>query len=162
MSVIDRDGRKVDPSSVDWQSYSRGIPYSIRQEPGPGNALGEIKFIFPNKHFVFLHDTPSRQLFSRPERTFSSGCIRVEHPFKLAETMLNDPTRWNQESLKAVRDSRKTQRISTRHRTSVVILYLTASIEADGRARFLSDVYKRDAKLLEALNGPVRIELPEQ
>ena len=162
MSVIDRDGRKVDPSSVDWQSYSRGIPYSIRQEPGPGNALGEIKFIFPNKHFVFLHDTPSRQLFSRPDRTFSSGCIRVEHPFKLAETLLNEPTRWNQESLEAVRDSRKTQRISTRDRTSVVILYLTASIEADGRARFLSDVYKRDAKLLEALNGPVRIELPEQ
>lgn len=162
MSVIDRDGRKVDPSSIDWQSYSRGIPYSIRQEPGPGNALGEIKFIFPNKHFVFLHDTPNRALFSRPERPFSSGCIRVEHPFELAELLLNEPTRWNQESLKAVRDSRKTQRISTHDRTAVLILYLTASIEADGRARFLSDVYKRDAKLLEALNGPVQIELPEQ
>jgi murein L,D-transpeptidase YcbB/YkuD len=161
MSVIDRDGRKVDPSSVNWHAYSRRIPYSIRQEPGPNNALGEIKFIFPNKHFVFLHDTPSRGLFDRPERTFSSGCIRVEHPFEFAEILLNDPTRWNQESLKAVRDSRKTQRIGTHDRVSVLILYLTASIEPDGRARFLRDIYNRDAKLLESLNGPVQIELPE-
>ncbi len=92
---------------------------------------------------------------------FSSGCIRVEHPFERAELLLNEPTRWNQESVKAVRDSRKTQRISTHDHTSVLMLYLTASIEADGRARFLKDIYSRDAKLLEALNGPVRIELPE-
>ena len=63
MSVIDRDGRKVNPATIDWPSYSRGFPYSIRQEPGPKNALGEIKFIFPNEHFIFLHDTPSRSLF---------------------------------------------------------------------------------------------------
>ena len=69
------------------------FPYTIRQDPGPQNALGRVKFIFPNSHFVFLHDTPSRGLFTRAERTFSSGCIRVEHPFELAELILNDPER---------------------------------------------------------------------
>jgi murein L,D-transpeptidase YcbB/YkuD len=160
MSVIDRDGEVVDPTTVDWQAYSRGIPYSIRQEPGPKNALGEIKFIFPNEHFVFLHDTPSRNLFDRPERTFSSGCIRVDKPFELAQLLLNEPGKWSQETLGAVRDSRKTQRIRTPKGTSVLILYLTASIEEDGRARFLRDIYERDARLLDALNGPVRIDLP--
>jgi murein L,D-transpeptidase YcbB/YkuD len=121
MSVIDRDGEVVDPTTVDWQAYSRGIPYSIRQEPGPKNALGEIKFIFPNEHFVFLHDTPSRNLFDRPERTFSSGCIRVDKPFELAQLLLNEPGKWNQETLGAVRDSRKTQRIRTPKGTSVLI-----------------------------------------
>ena len=160
MSVIDRDGRRVDPSSIDWHAYSRGIPYSIRQEPGPRNALGEIKFIFPNKHFVFLHDTPNRGLFDQPKRTFSSGCIRVENPFELAELLLDEPEKWNRQTLEAVRDSRETRRIRTPMRTSVLILYLTASVEPDGRARFLEDIYGRDAKLLEALNGPVQIDLP--
>jgi murein L,D-transpeptidase YcbB/YkuD len=156
MSVIDRDGRKVDPASVDWQSYRSSIPYSIRQEPGPKNALGEIKFIFPNKHFVFLHDTPDRSLFARPERTFSSGCIRVEHPFELAELIMNDPATWDQAALKKVRDSHQTRRINT-PKLPVLVLYLTASVEQDGRPRFLKDVYARDAAVLKALDGEVII-----
>lgn len=156
MSVIDRDGRKVDPAAIDWQSYTRGIPYSIRQEPGPENALGEIKFIFPNKHFVFLHDTPDRSLFARPDRAFSSGCIRVEHPFELAELIMNDPGQWGQAGLKEVRDSRQTRRINT-PRLPVLILYLTASLQPDGRARFLKDVYGRDGAVLAALDGDVVI-----
>ncbi|MGD8978143.1 MAG: L,D-transpeptidase family protein [Gammaproteobacteria bacterium] len=156
MSVIDRDGRKVDPATIDWQSYTRGIPYSIRQEPGPNNALGEIKFIFPNKHFVFLHDTPNRSLFARPDRAFSSGCIRVENPFELAELMMNDPGKWGQAALKEVRDSRQTRRLNT-PRLPVLILYLTASLQPDGEARFLKDVYGRDAAVLAALDGEVLI-----
>ncbi len=154
MSVIDRDGRRVDPATVDWQS--RSLPYSFRQEPGPNNALGEVKFIFPNKHFVFLHDTPNRALFSRPDRTFSSGCIRVENPFTLAELIMNEPAKWDQAALEGVRDTRKTRRINT-PKLPVLILYLTASVEQDGRVRFLKDVYDRDAKVLEALDGEVVI-----
>ena len=154
MSVIDRDGRKVDPATVDWQS--RSLPYSFRQEPGPNNALGEVKFIFPNKHFVFLHDTPNRALFSRPDRAFSSGCIRVESPFTLAELIMNDREKWDQATLEAVRDTRETRRINT-PRLPVLILYLTASVEQDGRVRFLKDVYDRDDELLEALDGEVVI-----
>jgi murein L,D-transpeptidase YcbB/YkuD len=154
MSVIDRDGRKVDPATVDWQS--RSLPYSFRQEPGANNALGEVKFIFPNKHFVFLHDTPNRALFSRPDRAFSSGCIRVEHPFTLAELIMNDREKWDQATLEAVRDTRETRRINTPN-LPVLILYLTASVEQDGRVRFLKDVYDRDAELLETLDGEVVI-----
>jgi murein L,D-transpeptidase YcbB/YkuD len=156
MSVIDRDGRKVDPSRIDWQSYGSGIPYSIRQEPGPNNALGEIKFIFPNRHIVFLHDTPNRDLFNRPERTFSSGCIRVEHPFELAELIMNDPQQWDQKAFRKVQETRQTRRINTPP-LPVLVLYLTASNEPDGRTRFLKDVYDRDGPVLEALNGPVVI-----
>ena len=156
MSVLDRDGRKLDPSTIDWQSYGNTIPYILRQEPGPDNALGEIKFIFPNKHFVFLHDTPSRSLFSRAERTFSSGCIRVEDPFALAELIMNDSARYDRAALEGIRDTRQTRRIDT-PKLPVVVLYLTASLEIDGRPRFLKDIYERDAKLLQALNGTVVI-----
>jgi murein L,D-transpeptidase YcbB/YkuD len=156
MSVIDRQGRKVDPATIDWTSLEGGFPYAIRQEPGPKNALGEIKFIFPNEHAVFLHDTPNRSLFARPERAFSSGCIRVENPFALAELILNDPAQWDQAALLKVRDSRARERVKT-PKLPVLILYLTASVQADGQARFLKDVYARDAAVLAALNGKVVI-----
>jgi murein L,D-transpeptidase YcbB/YkuD len=161
ISVIDRDGRKVDPATVNWQAYSRGVPYTLRQEPGPDNALGRIKFIFPNKHFVFLHDTPSRGLFDRAERTFSSGCIRVENPFDLAELLVADQPQWDRAALDRIIESRQTRRIHLKEPLPVLILYLTASVDEDDRIRFYKDVYERDAKLLEALNGDVSIELPE-
>ncbi len=160
ISVIDRDGRKVDPFSVDWSKYSRGVPYTLRQEPGPNNALGRIKFIFPNEHFVFLHDTPSRSLFDRSERAFSSGCIRIDKPLELAELLLRDPDKWSQEDLQGVLDSRRTQRVNLKPREPVLILYLTASLDLDGSIRFAKDIYGRDAELLAALNGPVRLQPP--
>jgi len=160
ISVIDRDGRKVDPFSVDWSKYSRGVPYTLRQEPGPNNSLGRIKFIFPNEHFVFVHDTPSRSLFDRSERAFSSGCIRIDKPLELAELLLRDPDNWSQEDLQRVLDSRETQRVNLKPREPVLILYLTASLDVDGSIRFAKDIYGRDDELLAALNGPVRIELP--
>jgi murein L,D-transpeptidase YcbB/YkuD len=103
--VIDRNGNIVDPASVDWSQYTRGVPYTLRQDPGPNNALGTVKFIFPNKHFVFLHDTPHRELFDYPERAFSSGCIRIEDPLRLAELLLNDPQRHTRQDLQAIVDS---------------------------------------------------------
>ncbi len=160
ISVIDRDGRKVDPFSVDWSQYSRGVPYTLRQEPGPNNALGRIKFIFPNEHFVFVHDTPSRSLFDRSERAFSSGCIRIDKPLELAELLLRDPDKWSQANLQAALDSRRTQRVNLKPREPVLILYLTASLDLDGSIRFAKDIYGRDDALLAALNGPVRIDLP--
>ncbi len=160
ISVIDRNGKIVDPSTVDWSRYSRGIPYTLRQEPGPNNALGTVKFIFPNKHFVFLHDTPHRELFAHAERAFSSGCIRIQNPLKLAELILNDPVKYNQSELKAIVASGKTQRIYPSPKMPVVIIYLTASVEPGGRVRFFKDIYQRDQKVLDALNGPVIIAPP--
>ena len=160
IEVIDNKGRVIDPSTVNWSQYSRSVPYTLRQTPGPHNALGTVKFIFPNKHFVFLHDTPHRELFDRPERAFSSGCIRVEDPLKLAELLLDDPAKHNRSSLQAVIDSRKTQRIHLKPKIPVVIVYLTAGLDEDGEIVFMHDVYNRDQRVLDALNGPVHIRLP--
>ena len=158
--VIDRDGKTVDPSTVDWTKYKNSAPYTFRQTPGPHNSLGTVKFIFPNEHFVFLHDTPHRELFVKSERNFSSGCIRVENPFDLAELILNDPVKYNRSALDAILETRETQRVNLRPKVPVIILYITASIGADGDIRFYKDIYDRDQKVLDALNGPVVIQLP--
>lgn len=159
--VIDRNGSYVDSTTVDWNRYRTSIPYTLRQDPGPDNALGTVKFIFPNKHLVFLHDTPNTALYDRPERAFSSGCIRVEDPLRLAELLLDDPARYRRSDLQAVVESRKTQRISLAPKIPVLILYLTAGIDTDGSVRFLKDIYNRDPSLIAALDGPVTIEFPE-
>jgi len=162
ISVIDRAGKRVDPDTVDWQAYSTGIPYTLRQEPGPNNALGLVKFIFPNEHFVFLHDTPSRGLFGRTDRAFSSGCIRVENPLDLAEILLDDPDQWGRDVLGQKVASRQTLRVNLKEPMPVLILYLTANIDPEGHVRFMKDVYDRDARLLDALNEEVVIEIPDQ
>ena len=160
--VIDRNGKFVDPSSVDWNKYTKGVPYTLRQDPGPNNALGTVKFIFPNKHFVFLHDTPHRELFSHTQRNFSSGCIRIQDPLKLAELVMNDPVKYNRSALESIVTSRETQRIHPSPKMPVVIVYLTASVSTGGDIRFYKDIYSRDQKVLDALNGPVSIQLPGQ
>jgi L,D-transpeptidase YcbB len=89
--VFDGAGAEVDPSTIDWNRFERLPPFVLRQDPGPHNALGAIKFIFPNRHAVFLHDTPHRALFEQADRAFSSGCIRIEDPLELAVLLLDDP-----------------------------------------------------------------------
>jgi len=160
--VIDRSGKFVDPAEVDWNQYSRGVPYTLRQDPGPNNALGTVKFIFPNEHFVFLHDTPHRELFDYPERAFSSGCIRVEDPYRLAELLLDDPKQYPRSRFEEIVASKTTQRVKLAARTPVLILYLTAGTDSEGKLRFFKDIYDRDPSVLDALNGPVVIDPPEQ
>lgn len=161
IQVIDRNGTIIDPSTVDWTRHIKSAPYTFRQTPGPHNALGTVKFIFPNQHFVFLHDTPHRELFAKSERNFSSGCIRVEDPLNLAELILNDPVKYNRSALESMVDSRDTQRVNLRPKVPVIILYITAGIGADGEIRFYKDIYSRDQKVLDALDGPMLIQLPE-
>ena len=156
--VLDRDGNLVDQSSIDRYQYpGRSFPYVLRQEPGPNNALGRVKFIFPNKHFVYLHDTPSKSLFERSERTFSSGCIRVEHPFELAELLLNDPSKWNSDKIMEVVDSKQTRRVFLVEPMPVLLLYWTATVDEDGRVHFKKDPYGRDTAVLAGLQGKFRI-----
>ena len=81
IDVLDRAGKPIDPAGIDW-SNARNPPYQLVQRPGPTNALGRVKFMFPNEYFVYLHDTPSRDLFDKESRAFSSGCIRVEDPLR--------------------------------------------------------------------------------
>jgi murein L,D-transpeptidase YcbB/YkuD len=152
--VIDRSGKVINQDTIDWSKYSgRNFPYQLRQDPGPNNAMGLIKIMFPNKHLVFIHDTPSRSLFERTDRTFSSGCIRTEKPFELAEILLDNPAKWNQESFKRIIDSGQTQTVRLPEPVPVLLFYWTAAMEPDGSVRFKKDPYKRDAEVLEGLNG---------
>jgi len=160
IQVIDKNGKVIDPSTVDWTKHTKSAPYTFRQTPGPHNSLGTVKFIFPNSHFVFLHDTPHRELFSRTERNFSSGCIRVKDPFKLAELILNDPVKYNRSELDAILETRETRRVHLSPKVPVIILYITASVGTDGEIRFYKDIYNRDQKVLDALDGAVVIQPP--
>lgn len=159
MTVLDRAGKVVDPATVNWASYGRTVPFTLRQEPGPENSLGRIKLMFPNQHAVYLHDTPAKELFDRPERNFSSGCIRVEDPLGLATLVLDDPS-WTRGALEEVIATGRTRRINLKKPVPILLVYLTATASPDGTVHFFRDTYGRDPSLLAALNGPVRIELP--
>jgi murein L,D-transpeptidase YcbB/YkuD len=161
IKVFDSTGQAIDPTSVDWNRYTTGVPFTLRQEPGPENSLGRVKFIFPNPHFVFLHDTPHRELFAKAERAFSSGCIRIEDPLSLAELVLDDPVNYPLSKLQRIVESRETTRVVLQNSVPVLIIYLTASVDPDGEVRFYKDIYQRDQKVLDALNGPVVIDVPE-
>ena len=161
MQVLTRDGKVVDPKSIDWSSMSaRGFPYILRQTPGPHNALGRVKFMFPNPHFVYLHDTPHQELFSRSSRAFSSGCIRVNNPYRLAELLLQDEDNWNREKIAAAVDTVKQQRVSLPGPVPVLLLYWTVNIGADGTVYFRDDIYQRDAKVLAGLDGKFEFDAP--
>ena len=153
MVLLDSKGREQDPAGVDWASVTR-MPYTVRQNPGPLNALGQIKFIFPNKHAVYLHDTPSRYNFSRASRTFSSGCIRVQNPFDLATLLLDDQPEWTRERLDEVLESGKRTTVRLKEPLPVFLLYWTAYVDFQGAVQFRSDVYKRDAAVRAALDAP--------
>ena len=157
LKVLDRNGDEVDPATVDWSRYSTaaGFPYLLRQGPGPTNALGRIKFMFPNEYAIFLHDTPSRSLFAQSERAFSSGCVRVENPFTLAELLMDDPENWPEERFLEIKDSEETKSVflPKDKRIPVLLLYWTADAGIDGYLHFRDDIYERDAAVLAGLDG---------
>ena len=153
--LLTPDGRRVDPKTVDWKSL-KGFPYIVRQPPGPDNALGLVKFLFPNPHHVFLHDTNHRELFDRTTRTFSSGCVRLDNPFDLAERLMTGQDGWNRKKIDQTIASGKTKTIKLKKPMRIVIAYGTASI-IGGHLNFRPDIYKRDPALLKALDGPFRV-----
>ena len=145
LKVVDRAGRVVNSSQIDWAQYSpKHSSYMLRQDPGPKNALGRVKFMFPNDHAVYLHDTPSKALFSRTDRAFSSGCIRVENALELAKLVLNDEAEWDQQAIDRVLRSGKTRNVFLHEPIPVFLLYWTAWLGADGRVNFRHDLYDRD------------------
>ncbi len=154
------NAQPVDPSAIDWARLSQNhFPYRIRQEPGPHNALGRVKFMFPNRHNVYLHDTPSRGLFAKAERTFSSGCIRLERPIELAEHLLSDHPQWSPQRIQSVlKTPSAEQSVPLRTRVPVHLQYWTAWADPDGTVHFRNDVYQRDGAVLKALNAPTPTE----
>ena len=156
MQVIQYNGTPVDASTIDWSLYpGKDFPYLIRQNPGPRNALGRIKFMFPNEHLVYLHDTPSKSLFERSERTFSSGCIRIENPYSFAELLLKSDE-WDTEKIVEVVDSKIKISVSLPSPVTVILLYWTVNAETDEHIVFKKDIYNRDAAILVGLKQPFK------
>jgi L,D-transpeptidase YcbB len=154
MRVIDRSGREVDRRNVDFRAYTgRTFPYVFRQDAGPLNPLGRIKFVLPNPHHVYLHDTPARQLFDMEQRTFSHGCIRVQNPVALAALVLADPT-WSEPALQRAIATGATRRIPLMTPMPVTVFYWTAAATDCGSLHFYRDVYGRDPALARALDKP--------
>lgn len=150
--LIDAAGNIVSNSSLDYENISSSnFPYTVRQKAGAWNALGEVKFIFPNKHAVYLHDTPSKSLFDRQDRSFSHGCIRTQNPLDLAEVLLKG-TDWTREKIDATIQSRITTRAFPESEVDVLLLYWTAGYYDGDGIGFFKDIYERDAKVLEQLN----------
>jgi murein L,D-transpeptidase YcbB/YkuD len=147
--IIDRrTGRRV--SGVNVSDHRR---YRLVQSAGPKNALGRVKFIFPNGHAIYLHDTPSRHLFARSTRTYSHGCVRVKDPLTLAEQILG-PSGWDQGEIERVVRRGKTRYVHLDDHLPVLLYYLTAFADEEGRVGFRRDVYGRDRPLLAALDQP--------
>ncbi|QCQ23006.1 L,D-transpeptidase family protein [Desulfoglaeba alkanexedens] len=144
--------RVLDPRAIDWSRVTQdNFPGRIRQLPGPWNALGRIKFMFPNAFNVYLHDTPERHLFVRPRRALSHGCIRVENPVDLALFVLQNDTSWTREQVKSLIDSGERHVIPLPHPVMVHLLYWTAWVDEAGVIHFREDIYGRDEILSDAL-----------
>lgn len=142
--VVDRDGNRLDPSTIDWARLGRNnFPYTLVQRPGPGNELGRIKFLFPNEYGVCMHDTPSKFLFSRDLRAFSHGCVRMENPVDFAAHVLG-PEGWTKKQIAARLETDRTHTIALRKPIPVVLVYLTAEVD-EGTVYFYRDIYSRDA-----------------
>jgi L,D-transpeptidase YcbB len=142
-----RTGRTV--SGGNASDYRR---YSLIQAAGPRNALGRVKFIFPNGQAVYLHDTPSKGLFSSSVRAFSHGCVRVQDPLKLAEVILDRPN-WDQSEIKRVVARGRTHTVPLEEHLPVILYYLTAMADGEGKASFRRDIYGRDSSVRTAFAG---------
>jgi murein L,D-transpeptidase YcbB/YkuD len=156
--VVDGSGDIVpsSPASDDVIDGLRSGSLRVRQKPGPKNALGLVKFIFPNQYNVYLHSTPEQELFSKARRDFSHGCIRVEKPAALAAWVLRDKPTWTPDKIQdAMENGRDNVQVNLDKPIPVLILYSTAVVEPDGEVRFFDDIYGYDRSLEKVLsNGP--------
>lgn len=141
-----RDAEAIDPDMIDWHAIKQGFPYVLRQNPGAQNALGRIKFMFPNPFNIYLHDTPSKALFQKDIRTFSSGCIRLEKPLELAAFALNEQN--VPAEFLADMDSGKTIAIHLPKPLPVYLVYITAWVDEQEKVHFSPDIYDRDLRAL--------------
>jgi L,D-transpeptidase YcbB len=149
--VVGGERIEVDPTTVDWSTMNRNnFPYFVRQDAGDANALGRIKFIMPNGDDIFMHDTPDRHLFRRPDRAFSSGCIRLERPAEMMALLLDGTPGWDLARAQRALDSRVTSAVTIRRPLPVLLSYRTVLVE-QGAARIRPDLYGLDAAYARAM-----------
>ena len=148
------NAKEIDPKTVDWSNQDENhFPYWLRQEPGPKNALGTVKFMFSNPYAVYLHGTPDRHLFAPVVRAFSSGCIRVKDPVRLAAFLLNDGSLQKEEEVLASIHLEINQRVTLPIAVPIYLVYWTAWVDQDGKMHFRHDVYGRDTRLNELFSS---------
>ncbi len=158
------DSPEMNPAVIDWNAVdAKRNPFRLRQDPGPGNALGRVKFMLPNRFNVYLHDTPSRELFNKTVRSFSSGCVRVENPLGMAEYLTADLPGWDRKQIEKVVASGKTTVVKLARPVPVHLTYSTVWFGEGGTIHFRDDVYARDDLLYQALFGypPSRRQIPQ-
>jgi murein L,D-transpeptidase YcbB/YkuD len=151
--VVAANGKPQDPYSVDWNSASGPKNVYIRQRPGDSNALGELKILFPNKHAIYMHDTPSRGLFERSSRALSHGCIRLQKPRDMAAAVLQTSV----EQIGTYIAGGANQTIKVENQLPVYISYFTAWPKDDGSIDYFADIYGRDAAMMKALNATTQM-----
>ncbi len=147
--VTTQGGRRISSSNVDWWSVGANFPFNVRQPPGQKNALGELKIMFPNKHAIYMHDTPARSLFKREARAFSHGCVRLAEPRKMAAAVLG--TTVNSIANRIAGGQNNTQTLKAK--VPVYVAYFTAWPGADGKVEYFRDIYGRDAALTRAMKA---------
>ncbi|MGQ0700015.1 MAG: L,D-transpeptidase family protein [Panacagrimonas sp.] len=152
IEVVRYEGGKaivIDPSSIDWANAKSEADFQLRQKSGPSNSLGYVKFLFPNRYNVYLHDTPADNLFDKLTRDLSHGCVRLEQPEALAVYLLRDQPEWTAERIKTAMHAGKEEEVMLKNPIAVHLVYLTARVDEDGVPQFFSDVYGYDFKQQE-------------
>ena len=158
LGVFDSKGRPVATESIDWDRMTASrFRYVLRQAPGPNNALGRVKFMFPNDHAVYLHDTPSKGLFEKEDRAFSSGCIRVADPLRLAELLLEGQSGWSRAEIDRAIAAGATRSVTLKRPVPVWLTYWTAWVDGSGNLELRRDLYGRDARVLAGLDAGFRV-----
>ena len=147
-------GGEVNPAQVNWSEITpEAFPYRLRQDTGPLNSLGRVKFVFLNKFNVYLHDTPERYLFEKPRRDFSHGCIRIQKPIDLAVYLLQEDPSWNRDALMGALDKAVNRSVPLPEPIPICLVYWTAWADRDGTIQFRRDIYGFDAPLLGAIRA---------
>lgn len=154
IAVVDGNGRAVPTASVDWSRMrATRFPYKLVQRPGPTNALGRVKFMFPNSYAIYLHDTPSRELFAASERAFSSGCIRIAQPLELAALLLADQPEWSRAAIDEAVAAGKTRTVRLSRPVPILVTYATAWVDRDDTLQLRRDVYGLDEQVWQGLQS---------
>jgi len=162
LELLDHDRKVIDHHKVDFSQYdAKDFPYIFRQKPGNHNALGRIKFLFPNRQAIYLHDTPAKSLFRQDKREFSHGCIRVNQPYKLAESILKNQHMWSPK-VKALEGDDEADLVTTtftlKHPIEVLLMYWSAGADRDGNAYFYEDHYHLDPALIQKLHEAQKVK----
>ena len=153
--VTDTRGKRIPSSAVDWGAYGANIPFSVRQQPSEANALGELKILFPNKHAIYMHDTPQKSFFARDMRALSHGCVRLQDPRGMAAAVLGTSVDDIAEKLKHGHSTENVTRV-----IPVYVAYFTAWPDTSGKVEYFDDVYDRDTKLMQALDATESVRAP--